>query len=156
MGEHRSLPPLVIRPRPSRWLGGFVAATHIAAAVAALALPLPWPLRGALLLAIGASLGWLLWTRVLARAPWSIREAVWDAWGWRLTLADGRVREARLAPSTYVGVGLVILNLRSGRFAHRALVLTADAVDAELLRRLRARLRLIGPLDPAARDRSPR
>jgi hypothetical protein len=154
MGEHRSLPPLVIRPRPSRWLGGFVTATHVAAAAAALALPLSGPLRGALLLAIGTSLGWLLWTRVLARAPWSIREAVWDEQGWRLTRADGRVREARLAPSTYVGVRLVILNLRIGRFGRRALVLTADAVDAELLRRLRARLRLRGPLAPSDRDRS--
>ena len=153
MSRHHAHPPLVIRPRPSPRLGGFVAATHAAALAVALALPLPWAGRAPLAGMIAASLGWILWARVLAAAPWSIRQAVWDEDGWQLTLADGRVRSARLARSTYVGVGLVILNLRLGHLGRRSLVLTGDAVGPDLLRRLRARLRLLGPLDPAAADR---
>ena len=155
MSTHRARPPLIIRPRPSRRLGGFVAATHLAALAVAGALPLGWVVRVGLMLSIAASLGWLLWAGVLGRAPWSVREAVWDEQGWRLTLEDGRVREARLAASTYLGAGLVILNLRCGRLRRRSLVLTADAVDGDLLRRLRARLRLLGPLEPAAGDGQP-
>jgi len=101
------------------------------------------------LLLILLALVWLLWAQVLGRAPWSIREAVWDQQGWRLLLVDGRVRDARLAPSSYVGVSLVILNLRIGRLGRRSLVLTPDRIDADLLRRLRVRLRLEGTLDPS-------
>jgi len=131
---------------------GFVLATHLLTATVAITLPIVWPLRGILALLVLSSLGWLIWSQILGRAPWSIREAVWDEHGWRLTLADGRTREARLMPSTYVGVGLVILNFRIGPIRHRALVLTADTIDPDMLRRLRARLRLAGSLGSTVGD----
>jgi len=155
MSDHRSRPPLVIRPTPSWRITGFLLATHLVAAAVAIVLPVAWPLRAGLVLLIMASLIWLLWSQVLARAPWSIREAIWDEHGWRLSLADGRVHEARLAPATYVGVGLLILNFRIGRFGRRALVLTNDSIDPDILRRLRVRLRLTASMDPTLTDKGP-
>ena len=138
-----STQPLTIHPRPSRRLLAWVLGTHGTAAGCALALPLPGSGLALIGASIGLSLGWLLWTRIFALAPWSTRAAVWSDRGWILEQVDGQLRSARLLDDTWVGQDLVVLRFRVGRLP-RALVVSADAVDADLLRRLRARLRLIG------------
>lgn len=143
MSDQRSLPPLRIAPRPSRRLLAFVVLTH--AAALAVLLPLPAPaawlrlLLGTLIL---LSLAYVIWAQILRRAPWSVVAVDWSERGWQATFANGRTRHARLAPSTFVGVGLVILHLRIGRFWQPTLLLSADAVPADELRRLRVLLRL--------------
>jgi hypothetical protein len=143
MADHRSLPPLRLAPRPSRRLLAFAIATH-AAALAVLA-PLPAPgigPRAGLAVLIVASLVYVIWAQVLRRARWSVVAVDWNERGWQATFADGSTRPVRLAPSTFVGVRLVILHLRAGRFFRPVLLLTADAVPADQLRRLRVLLRL--------------
>jgi hypothetical protein len=135
--------PLRIQPRPSRRLLAWLLATHGTAAGCALALPVPGIASALIVTVIGLGLGWLIWTRILALAPWSIRSAVWSDQGWVLEQADGQFRPARLLGDTWVGQRLVVLRFRVGRWS-RALAISADAVDGDVLRRLRARLRLIG------------
>lgn len=155
MGSHRDWPPLVIRPRRSLGLAVFTTATHLLAAAAI------WPLpigagRCVLLLAVAASLVYLLHARVLGLAPWSIRAAAWLPDGsWRLTLVSGREITAGLLPSTFVSVPLVVLNFRH-RWQWRSLVLTRDSIDPEQLRRLRQRLRVRGGMISSVEDGSAR
>ncbi|AUB80813.1 protein YgfX [Candidatus Thiodictyon syntrophicum] len=142
MASHREQPPLLIQPRFSRRLAAFVALTHLLTAAAILALPgTAW----LLLIPVGLSLTYQFYVRVLGRAPWSIRAATWQADGtWTIALRSGTETEVRLAPSTFVSVPLVVLNLRRGHVRRWALPLFADALDPEQLRRLRQRLRIEG------------
>ena len=142
MASHRLQPPLALRPRRSRRLAAFVLVTHLLAGLGALGLPGPWRL---LLPLVAASLLYQVYVRVLARAPWSIRSATWHPDGsWGIVFRSGRETAARLAPSTFVSVPLIVLNLRHGHWRHWSLPLFADALDAEDLRRLRQRLRIDG------------
>jgi hypothetical protein len=121
----------------------FVVLSHAAALAVLVPLPAPvvW-MRLLLAALVGASLVYVIWAQVLRRAPWSVVAVDWNERGWQATLADGRTRHARLAPSTFVGVGLVILHLRLGRLWRPTLLLSSDAVPAGQLRRLRVLLRL--------------
>ncbi|KAA6183804.1 hypothetical protein F2Q65_14725 [Thiohalocapsa marina] len=149
MSDHRLKPPLRLRLALSRRLLGYVLLVHGMALAVLWLLPpeassLVWPMRlgvGALVL---GSLGFSLWCHVLHRAPWSVVEVAHDDEGWVLTRADGGLEQARLLPSTYVGVGLVVLNFRVGRFRRRSVVLTEGAVSSEALRQVRVRLRTGG------------
>ncbi|QIK36747.1 hypothetical protein GWK36_00610 [Caldichromatium japonicum] len=132
-------PPLILEPRPSRLLLLFACLTHLLAAAVSLALPLGgWQMALVVLLSLGKT----LWADVLRRAPWSIRAATWNADGtWSLRLADGRMLAAQLAPASFIGLHWVSLVFITGR-RRRTLVLTADVLEVDTLRRLRQRLRL--------------
>ncbi len=165
MSGHQNLPPLRIAPRPSRRLLALVLLTH--AAALAVLVPLPAPGIGLRVLLAGmimASLPYVIWAQVLRRVPWSVVALDWNERGWQATFADASTRPVALAPSTFVGLGLVILHLRAGRLRRPTLLLTADAVPADQLRRLRMLLRLglaragddgTGPGISAAAGRSP-
>lgn len=142
MASHREQPPLPIRPGFSPRLAAFVLLTHLLAAAAVLGLPAgPWQI---LLIPVAASLAYHAWVHVLRRAPWSIRALLWDAQGtWHIELRSGAAIEARLSPSTFVSVPLVVLNLYRG-WRRWSLPLFADALDPQLHRRLRQRLRIEG------------
>ncbi len=142
MASHRQQPPLPVRPRFSRRLAAFVCLTHLLAAAAALGLPDFWPL---LLIPVCASLFYHLYVHVLRRAPWSVRSLLWEADGtWHIALVSGAEAQARLSPSTFVSVALIVLNLRRGLLRRWSVPLFADALDPEQLRRLRQRLRIDG------------
>jgi hypothetical protein len=143
VAAHRSLPPLHLAPVLSRRLLALVLLSH--ASALAVLVPLPAPTLGLRLLLGGlilASLGYTTWAQVLRRAPWSVVALDWNERGWQATFADGHTRAVRLLPSTFVGVGLVILHLRVGWLWRPCLLLGADAVPAHQLRRLRVLLRL--------------
>ncbi len=142
MSDHHHQAPLTIRPVVSLRLLAFVIAIHAAAFAVVFPLPMHWGLKLALSTLILGSLAYVVWARILSRAPWSIVQATWSDTGWTVTTADGRTQQLRLAPSTYVGVDLVVVNLAAGMFRRRSLILTPDTIDPEQLRRLRARLRL--------------
>lgn len=133
--------PLSIEPRVSPRLFWFVSLSHLAAMAVLLPLPITLSLKALLMLLALAGLCWNLWSVVLRRAPWSLVRAEWDDQGWWLETRSGRVFEARLQPSTYVGVRLVSLNFRVGRWRPCSLVLTQDNLGPESLRHLRAQLR---------------
>lgn len=134
--------PLAIRPRPSRRLAALLTLVHGGGLLIVLALPIPWPARAALAALVLAGLAHGTLTHLWPRLPWGVREALWQPDGtWLVTFASGRQREARLAPETFVTVGLLVLDLRCGRLRRCRLALFADSLDPEQHRRLRARLR---------------
>ncbi len=135
-------PPLLITPRCSPTLLLLVCLTHALALAVVLALPLGgW--RMVLACAVLLSLLKTLWADVLRCAPWSIRSARWNADDtWTLELANGRSLSARLTPASFVGLDWISLVFTAGRPWRRTLVLTADALEVDTLRRLRQRLRL--------------
>lgn len=144
-GKHRKRPRLCVRPGPSRQLAAFLLATHGAALAVVFAVPLDWFLRALLAAAVVGGLAHAFGAHVLYLVPWAVREGTWESDGtWTLTLVSGERVEASLLPSTYVTARLLVLSFRCGRRRHRALVLATDALDANLLRRLRVRLRLTG------------
>ena len=140
-----SAAPLRIEAGPSLRLGLCLLPVHLAGLAVLPWLPLPWYLRlaVAVLIVLGFVGAWR--THVRRISPRAIRNAELDSEGaWTLGLADGRVLAARLLPSSFVHPKLVVLNFRTGLLARRHLVLAFDAADADLLRRLRVRLRMGG------------
>ncbi|MBK1723713.1 hypothetical protein CKO23_15920 [Thiocystis violacea] len=134
----------MIRPRFSPRLAVFAAATHSLAFIVVWLLPIG-ALRFALASAVLASGFAVFHVHLLRRAPWSIRSATWQADGaWSLTLVSGRELDVSLSASSFVSLPLVILNFRRGWWHRYALPLAADAMEAEQLRRLRQRLRIVG------------
>lgn len=128
-------------------------ATHGTALAVAIAIPLDWYWRAGLAVAVLASLVNAMAMQVLFMAPSALREATWKSDGaWILTLVSGEQIEARLLPSTFVTPRLVLLNFRRGRWRSRTMVIPPDALDADLLRRLRVRLRLYGAEEDANTD----
>lgn len=145
VSKHRERPPLRIRPGSSRRLAAFLLAAHSAALAVAFAIPLDWYWRAVLVVVVLSGFLYALGVHYLYLVPWAVREAIWGADGtWTLILVSGGRVEASLLPSTYVTARLLVLNFRCGRWQYRALVLPPDALDANLLRRLRVRLRLTG------------
>jgi toxin CptA len=117
---------------------------HTGALVLALvALPQGPPMAA---MAVAVALSWL-WTRrhpVFGHGPRALQRLTWHADGsWLVHDATGAKHEAELLGSSLVHDHLLVLNfaLKSGGRRSRALL--GDEADAELLRRLRARLALL-------------
>jgi toxin CptA len=128
-------------------LAAFLLLVHCASLAAVLAVPLDWYWRAGLACLVLGGLAFAIGAHVLYLVPWAVREANWASDGtWHLTMASGDSVEARLLPSTYVTGPLLVLGFRCGGWLARArsLVLLPDSVDADVLRRLRVRLRLDG------------
>ncbi len=142
--EHPVYTPLRLQPGRSPRLTAFLLLVHCLALAVLTAVSLPlWAWVG-LVLALMVSLihGYAL--HIARGSPWAITRAVWDELGlWRLTLASGQTLEAQLLPDSFVTLPLVVLNFRAGPWwRRRSLVLSSDAMDTELLRKLRVRLKL--------------
>lgn len=151
MTHHRDWGGMLIAPGFSRRFALYVLVTHVCAAVAALAPAWGWP-SYALCLGVLVS-GVHIWVvDVLRRAPWSLRWVYWDSSGsWRIRFVSGQERDAQLSLSSFVTLQLVVLNFRLSPWRRRSLVIFADALDAEQLRRLRQALRASG----SARESTP-
>lgn len=87
---------------------------------------------------------WEMSLHVWRTAALAIVEAVWDEQGvWSLTLVAGKTIPAKLLGNSLVTPFLIILKFSiPSTLLKRSLVLTPSNCDAELLRRLRIRLRL--------------
>ena len=136
--------PLRIEPGRSLRLTTFLCTAHALAAVAIIAVPLPiWAqLLAAVLLALSLVHGIRL--HIVRNTDHAIKSALWDELGiWKLVLASGDCMDARLLPDSFVSLPLIVLNFRVGsRWRSFSLILTSDSIDADLLRKLRVRLKL--------------
>jgi toxin CptA len=139
----RQLPPVDMRLRRSMRLACALAAMHVTAAAVLLATPWPWWLSvmgTAILLVHGA---WVIRRHALLLASASIicvRLRNEDECELQ-TRAGGQVR-GQVDPSSFVLPWLIVLRVAGpGRWRRRSVVLLADAVHAQELRRLRVRLR---------------
>jgi len=128
--------PITIELRRSRLLVVLLVLAHGLAAVCVFALPWPWLLRGALLLAIGVSLGCALRpSRIIG-----LRLCAPD----RLDgmLLEGSGLKLDLQPESTVFSQLIALRLRLGEAKRvSSLVLLPDQMSAEQFRLLRLWLR---------------
>jgi toxin CptA len=142
--QHAVYAPLRLQPGRSLRLAAFLLLVHVLSLAALVITPLPLWLRLGLGLLLMASLIHGHGLHIARGSPRAITRAVWDELGlWRLTLASGRTLEAQLLPDSFVTLPLVVLNFRAGPWcSRRSLILSGDAVDPELLRKLRVRLKL--------------
>ncbi len=144
----KSLPALRLAPKKSTTLLIFILASHTGAAGVALLLPLEFWLQFPLLLLVVVSLVQAVRTHLWRSNGSAIKAAEWESGGeWTLFAVNGHELAAQLKDSSYVQPWLVVLNFSTSRFGRRTLILLPDAVDSELLRRLRVRLRLLGNAD---------
>jgi len=75
----------------------------------------------------------------------AITSAEWNSEGeWLLFTVNGDELSAQLKASSYVQHWLIVLNFSIAPFQRRSLILLPDAIDPDLLRQLRVRLRLHG------------
>jgi hypothetical protein len=149
MWNHSERAPLRIAPKVSRRLGAYLLAVHGLGLIVVFMLPLQiWP-KGAMAALVLLGLGYGIGGPVLHRLPWALRQAIWEPDGsWSLTRVSGERLQGRLLSSTYVGPELIVLVFRCGRLVTCCLPLLTDNLDADLLRRLRVRLRLAGAGTP--------
>lgn len=143
MSSHASAPPITLELRRSARVAGFLFLSH-ALALGALAYAHLAPVVAAALAATVLTsfiLNFRRHVQLLGRR--AARRVEWTAAGeWRLTDGMGREQVATLEPDPTVTTGLVILRLRGADRVLRTVLLLEDSVDADQLRRLRARLRL--------------
>ncbi len=143
MSSPKYATPLVLEPRPSRWLLSLMLFAHGGAIVVLLALDeWSWPVRLLLVVAVLVSLWFTLGRLGWWQSPIRIRRLIWQTENeWRLELCNGEILTARLRPSSFMHPWLVVLNLRvEGQRLPRSLVLARDSLDAMTFRQLRVRL----------------
>jgi len=121
---------------------------HISAMGVTSLLPIEHWLQLIVVFAAAASLIQGLRTHVLRSSSAAIRSAEWNSEGeWVLFTTNGDELAAQLRASSYVQPWFIVLNFSVSRFGRRSLILLPDAVDPELLRRLRVRLKLFSGTD---------
>ena len=137
---------LRIEPGFSGRLVIYLVLSHGTGIVAVMALPICVWLR--LVLGLGVVIGLVhgFRSQVLRKGAFALRAVELDGVnGWSLYTAKGVARDASLLPSSFVRPWLTVLNFSVGRFGRRSVILLPDAVDGEILRRLRVRVRTAPP-----------
>ena len=156
-------PPLHIELNPSRRLLLLLLIVHGGAILFVVLFPLTWLIKTILLLflLISAFAGAykIGWTRqVSAKWPlplcWrSVTSMVWQSDNdWQLLFDNGQQVIAQLLPSSTCQPYFVALNFRTEKrflpYRYLSVVIFTDAIDAEIFRRLRIRLRTRFVLEP--------
>ncbi|MGD8497555.1 MAG: hypothetical protein PVG82_01515 [Chromatiales bacterium] len=138
----QALQPLILEPRVSVRLLGFLLLAHGLALAATLSSDLSVPVRAGLAVSIGVSLAYHWRCQVSRRHRCSILRIEWLSEGeWTLLLASGERCGAALLDSSIVLPWLLVLHFRCEGGSRIHAVLPSDALDPDLARRLRARLR---------------
>jgi hypothetical protein len=156
MSSRKFEPPLHIELAPSRWLLILLLAIHCGAALLVLLFETPWWIKLALLALVLVSAvinlyksGWIR-RMVLARRLWlrwqPIPRLVWQSDNdWQLSTDNDQEVLAELLPTSTCQPAFVALNFRTdkSRWLDRyfSVVIFADAIDKEIFRQLRVRLR---------------
>jgi hypothetical protein len=132
-----------ITPGYSRSLAIYLLTLHLSAFAVLLLLHLPLVLNTILSGAIVASL-FHSWRRdLLHRGRAGIGYVRWsEEGGWLIRDGYGEKQLATLTPSSFLSPYLVLLRFTTDNSGKHRLVLPADAVDPDLMRRLRVLLRM--------------
>ncbi len=143
-----TVPSLRLTPKRSTLLLSFILIAHLSASAVLLFLPLEFWWQLTILLLITVSLVQAARIHLFRSNAVAINSAEWNSEGeWMLHTANGNELAAQLQVSSYVQPWLIVLNFSISRFQRRSLILLPDAVDPDLLRRLRVRLKLLGAAD---------
>ena len=132
-----------LAPQPSLRALAYLFWLHTGILVLALLALRPGPPMAILAVFVAASWFWTrrhpafgFGKRALTRLTWHAAD------GWTLRDAGGAQFEAELSGNSLVHDRLLVLNFRMKQGGHRSRALLGDEVSEELLRRLRARLRM--------------
>lgn len=132
-----------LAPQPSLRAPQLLFWLHAAVLLLALVALRPGAPMAALAAAVAASWFWTRRHAVFGYGPRTLTRLTWHATGgWTLQEAGGAQFEAELQGSSLVHDALLVLNFRLKDGGRRSRALLGDDLDEELLRRLRARLRL--------------
>jgi len=149
-------PPLHIELTPSRRLLLLLLIMHGGAILFVLLFPVTWPIKVLFLMLLMISTfvsvhktGWTRQVPVKWRLPqrWrSVSSLVWQGDNdWQLLFRDGHQVLAQLLPSSTCQAYFVSLNFRTEKSfwpdRYLSVVIFPDAIDAEIFRQLRIRLR---------------
>ncbi|MBK1641960.1 hypothetical protein CKO12_08770 [Chromatium okenii] len=137
-----AVPPLLIQPRRSWRLAGWIATTHALALGVIATFPLDLT---TILLATAVVICAVhaLRQHVLRCTARSIHSALWRSdQRWQLTWQSGATSVAQLTPATFISQPLIVLNFQLG-WRRVALPLFGDALDPDTQRHLRQRLRQV-------------
>jgi toxin CptA len=134
---------LHITLHPSRRLTALLASLHGGAAALLWSIPVAPLLSLAATLALAANLAWTLRRDALRLSPNAIVAVIlYPDCRCEFTTRAGLTQEAELLGSSFVAPYLTILNLRpAGRRLARHAVILRDAVDGEVFRKLRVKLK---------------
>jgi toxin CptA len=145
MSAHHVSPlyaPLHLAPKRSRCLLSYVLILHALALTAILISRLPGSATALLGAMVALSLARALLRHFRSPSGQASVSAVWEADDrWQVEYQDGRDRPQRRWDAPLIHPRLVMLRFWQGRFRFRCLCLCPDSIDAEVLRRLRVRLR---------------
>ena len=135
--------PLILEPKTSRHFILLMVFVHSLTLVVVISLALHWSLKLALALIVGAS-AYLLYARYVdRRGRNAIRKLLLRGDGtWILSTGDCAHVQAVLQANSYVHPLVLVLNFICKDRRRRSLVLMADALEPELLRKLRVKLRM--------------
>jgi toxin CptA len=132
-----------LAPQPSLRALSYLFWVHTGVLVLALVVLRPGPPMAALAVAVAASWFWTRRHPALGFGKRALTRLTWHAeGGWTLHDAGGAKVEAELSGSSLVHDSLLVLNFRLKDGSRRTRALLGDEVSGELLRRLRARLRM--------------
>lgn len=146
-----SLPPfnatidstIDLAPQRSLRALSFLFWLHVGILVLAMVALRTGPVLAALALAMAGSWFWTRRHPVFGYGRRALTRLTWHAaGGWTLHDASGAQFEAELLGSSLVHDALLVLNFRLKDGGRRSRALLGDEIDAESLRRLRARLRM--------------
>jgi hypothetical protein len=141
MSSARSLLPLRLNLRPSRYLGVVIAVFHLLGLISLWVCSLPLGVKLPLAMAVLGSFALNLTRYGNLRRSWFIEQVCHTADGrWLVRTADGREHSVRLLRS-YVHPVVLILQFSLGRFSRHSVVVLPDSADPEEIRRLRVWLR---------------
>lgn len=146
MSSKRYASPLTLKPKRSRIFVSLLIVGHIGAMALLAPLVLPIELKITMAVMLLASLIITLQRQAGAPRAGNIATLVWKADGdWVIETVDGKSCKAQLQPSSSLHLWLVVLNFQSEENRRmRSVVLFPDALDAEVLRKLRVRLGVEG------------
>lgn len=139
--------------RPSRVLATVLSGAALLACLVMLLLPVPWGLKGIVLIGIGACTVYHIRRDARLESPFSITSLeVTVQNGLRAGTRSGAWIDAEVLGSTLVTPQLSVLQLRfPDRYFMRAIVLLPDMLDGEDYRRLRVWLRWGSAIPPSRR-----
>ena len=133
----------------SRQLALVLGGLHLGAIPCGFANDLPLAIQGMVALCVLLAGMHCIALHGSRRADRAIVLLVWDRHGqWRLVQRDGRVLDVRLEHGGYAHPKLLVLPFRTQSGRRLRVLIVPDMVDADRLRRLRARLRCGPSRDP--------
>jgi hypothetical protein len=145
VSSHGFVSPIRLEPRASPLLALATIALHASAALLIASL-LQSPLRVAALLLVAASLLSSSRKHLLRSAGPRITVLLWSQHAhWTLQMAGGARVTGKLLPGSFVHPWLTVLCFATGPLTRRSVVLVADSLPKDTLRRLRVRLRCQAP-----------